>query len=102
MAAEILLDRLSPAASAEVHRTAGARLHPLGDLLRRHRVFLRSPGSRLRLTYAVRPAPSCAIDGVAVVRDEPADANRALPPAARHAPGDVLRPLDAEFRRVAV
>ncbi|WP_371587263.1 hypothetical protein [Streptomyces virginiae] len=44
-----LSDRLSPAASAEVHRTAGARLHPLGDLPRRYRVFLRRPGPRPRL-----------------------------------------------------
>ncbi|MFJ6479117.1 MULTISPECIES: hypothetical protein [unclassified Streptomyces] len=96
------MDRLSPAASAEVHRTAGARLHPLGDLLRRYRVFLRSPGPRLRLTYAVCPAPSCAIDDVATVRDELADAYRTLPPVARRALGDVLRPLDAEFRRRTV
>ncbi|WP_051774071.1 hypothetical protein [Streptomyces sp. NRRL S-237] len=93
------MDRLSPAASAEAHWTAGARLHPLGDLLRRYRAFLRSPGSRLRLTYAVCPAPSCAIDDVAEVRDELAEAYRALPPAARRAPGRVLRRLDAEFRR---
>ncbi|WP_327260906.1 hypothetical protein OG444_04740 [Streptomyces sp. NBC_01232] len=96
------LDRLSPAASAEAHWTAGSRLHPLGDLLHRYRVFLRSPGSRLRLTYAVCPAPSCAIDDVAAVRDELADAYRALPPGARRALGGVLRFLDAEFRRRTV
>ncbi|MER7821329.1 hypothetical protein ABTX85_01940 [Streptomyces sp. NPDC096097] len=96
------MDRLSPAASAEAHWTAGARLHPLADLLRRYRAFLRRPGSRLRLTYAGCPAPSCAIDDVAAVRDELADAYRTLPPVARRALGHVLRPLDREFRRRTV
>ncbi|MFG2972625.1 hypothetical protein ACGFYY_06425 [Streptomyces sp. NPDC048331] len=96
------LDRLSPAASAEVHWTAGARVHPLGDLLHRYRAFLRSPGPRLRLTRAVCPAPLCALDDIAAVRDELADAYRALPPGARRALGHVLRPLDAEFRRRTV
>ncbi|WKD36304.1 hypothetical protein [Streptomyces xanthophaeus] len=96
------MDRLSPAASAEVHWTAAGRHHPLADLLRRYRAFLRSPGSRLRLTAAVCPAPLCALDDVAAVRDELADAYRALPPGAGRALGRVLRPLDAEFRRRTV
>ncbi|MDX3535454.1 hypothetical protein PV721_13950 [Streptomyces sp. MB09-01] len=96
------MDRLSPAVSAEVQWTATGRHHPIGDLLRRYRAFLRSPGSRLRLTPAVCPAPLCALDDVAVVRDEPADAYRALPPEARRALGRVLRLLDAEFRRRTV
>ncbi|MFJ7587867.1 hypothetical protein ACIQZO_10850 [Streptomyces sp. NPDC097617] len=92
-------DRLSPAACGGVHWTAGARTYPLGDLLRRYRAFLRSPGSRLRLTAAVCPAPYCELDNVAVVRDELADAYRSLPPESRRALGRVLRLLDAEFRR---
>ncbi|MGW6978897.1 hypothetical protein ACWGE1_05525 [Streptomyces sp. NPDC054932] len=93
------VDRLSPSASAEVHWTATGRCYPLGDLLRRYRAFLRTPGPHLRLTAAVCPAPLCELDDVAVVRDELADAYRALPPGARRALGRVLRPLDAEFRR---
>ncbi|MFG2874388.1 hypothetical protein ACGFYU_05145 [Streptomyces sp. NPDC048337] len=93
------LDRLSAAASAGVHWVATRPTYPVEDLLRRYRAFLARPGGRLRLTAAVCPAPGCALDDVAEVRDQLADAYRALPPEARRALGRVLKRLDAEFRR---
>lgn len=97
------MDRLSAAASAEVHRaehSPGEEVGRLADLLRRYRAFLARPGGRLRLTASECPScPGCALDDVAVVRDELARSYRTLPPSARTALGRILRDLDAEFRR---
>ncbi|MFD9336976.1 hypothetical protein ACFWBF_21625 [Streptomyces sp. NPDC060028] len=95
------LDRLSPAASAEAHwALAHEGAADLLSLLVAYRAFLDRPGDRLRPVASECPAcPGCARDDVAVVRDELADAYRALPPGARVALGGVLARLDAEFRR---
>ncbi|MFD3699197.1 hypothetical protein ACFWUZ_24195 [Streptomyces sp. NPDC058646] len=96
------VDRLPPAASAEIHRTVPGSHYLPGELLMRYRRFLRAPGGRLLLTHAVCPAPGCELDDVAVVRSELAAAYRSLPPAARTALGRILRPLDDELRRRTV
>lgn len=94
------MDRLSPAPSAEVSWALGTRAGEIAGLLRLYRRFLDTPGRRLWLVPSACPAcPGCALDDVAVVRDELADHYRALPPGARRALGRVLRLLDEEFRR---
>ncbi|MGW0751022.1 hypothetical protein [Streptomyces sp. NPDC002587] len=94
------VDRLSPAPSAEVSWALGTRAGEIAGLLRLYRRFLDTPGRRLWLVPSACPAcPGCALDDVAVVRDELADHYRALPPGARRALGRVLRLLDEEFRR---
>ncbi|MFD7259842.1 hypothetical protein [Streptomyces sp. NPDC059874] len=94
------MDRLSPAASAEVHWALRGRAREVASLLSMYRAFLRRPGNRLRLVPSECPScPGCALDDVAVVRDELADLYRALPPESRRALGRVLHALDEEFRR---
>ncbi|MCX5195106.1 hypothetical protein OOK31_14550 [Streptomyces sp. NBC_00249] len=94
------VDRLSPEASADVHRVRGrGHFYPLEDLLSRYRAFLERPGGRLRLTYALCPAPGCELDDLAVVRDGLAEWCADLPPEARSALARVLVGLDARLRR---
>ncbi|WP_371614513.1 hypothetical protein [Streptomyces sp. NBC_00454] len=102
------VDRMSAAASAEVHWVEHLGVPQLGPeregrlagLLRAYRAFLARPGGRLRLTASSCLAcPSCALDDVAEVRDAIAESYRTLPPLARAALGRLLRDLDAEFRR---
>ncbi|MFD9727244.1 hypothetical protein [Streptomyces sp. NPDC059072] len=94
------VDRLSPAASAEVHWALRGRADEVETLLSTYRDFLRRPGNGLRLAPSLcESCPGCARDDVALVRDELAELYRGLPPGARRALGRVLRALDAEFRR---
>ncbi|MFE2170174.1 hypothetical protein ACFXB3_34715 [Streptomyces sp. NPDC059447] len=94
------VDRLSPAASAEVHWALRGRAREVEILLNMYRTFLRRPGNRLRLSPSLcESCPGCARDDVALVRDELAELYRGLPSEARHALGRVLHALDKEFRR---
>ncbi|MFJ1865302.1 hypothetical protein ACIOD1_11790 [Streptomyces sp. NPDC088097] len=94
------VDRLPPEASAYVHWVGRDEARRTVDLLYRYRAFLGTPGGRLLLTPSECPAcPGCALDDVAVVRDELGGLHHSLPPRAATALGRVLRPLDAEFRR---
>ncbi|MEV7524327.1 hypothetical protein [Streptomyces sp. NPDC091371] len=92
------VDRLSRAASAEVHWARHKSYYGTQELLGSYRAFLDRPGGRLRPTEACCPAPGCELDDVTVVRDELADVYRTLPPVARRALGRILRRLDADFR----
>ncbi|MFJ6718208.1 MULTISPECIES: hypothetical protein [unclassified Streptomyces] len=94
------MDRMSPAASALIHHALRGRAPDLAVRLALYRAFLDRPGDRLLLAPSTCPAcPGCALDDIAVVRDELADLYRGLPPEARSALGRVLRTLDAGFRR---
>ncbi|MCY0928097.1 hypothetical protein OTB20_18240 [Streptomyces sp. H27-H1] len=94
------VDRLSPDAAAAAHWAGPGRADEVADLLGRYRNFLRRSGSPLLLSPSPCPAcPGCALDDVAVVRDELGDLYRALPPLTRTALGRALRELDSRFRR---
>ncbi|MFG3000643.1 hypothetical protein [Streptomyces sp. NPDC048340] len=98
-----LVDRLSPAAAAEVYWALAGRADEVAELLTRYRAFLRRPGVRLLLVPSPCPGcPGCCREDVAVVRDELAELHHALPPAARTELGRVLQGLDTEFLRRTV